>query len=144
LGNDQKDNSYYERENQHGNPIPPPEGALDRGMRTDLDEISSAYPVSKRVPPKQDSWMRAIHPVLPEDDQEITSELIGVELEKPPPEAMQGAPSFSDDKIDPAYLGSQGDQWISRWQDEGGSIFQKLGDLIRQIMAIILGDKNKR
>jgi hypothetical protein len=111
-------------------------------MRTDLDEVGSKYSTSKTVPPHQDSGMRAIHPIVRGDDVQNPIN-VPVELEKPPPQAMQGAPSLTSDDMEANDLWGKPDKVISRPEDEQGGIFQGLGEIIRQIVAIIIGDRGR-
>jgi len=141
VGNNLRDSRNKGGSKSKRNPVPPPDTAPDSGMRTDLDEVGSQYPTSKTVPPQMDSGMRALHPIIHEDDTQAPSDVPRVELETPPPEAMQGAPSLNSDAMEVNDSWGSSDQSYSRREFEQGSIFQSLGEFVRQIVAIVLGNK---
>lgn len=63
-------------------------------MRTDLTEGKNNSGVHPSLPPPKDLGMRAVFPIIRDDDLDVNQAPSNVEIAKPPPKAMHGAPEL--------------------------------------------------
>jgi hypothetical protein len=115
----------------------PNEQAQDLGMRTDLSELEDNIHSYLPPSPPQDFGMQAFAPIIRDDDLNIQQVQTRVEIAKPPPEAMRGAPELIRESKEESHIQGNIDP-ISNDQTVGAAGFlQAIVAFVKRILYLL-------
>ncbi|MGD2156245.1 MAG: hypothetical protein PVG14_09185 [Anaerolineales bacterium] len=109
----------------------------DLGMRTDLGEPMNKQIVHTSPSPSQDRGMKAVFPIIRDDDSIIKQKNPRTEIAKPPPEAMQGAPGLTSNYSEQAHLRETIDQRSAEKSRESPGFLRSIFVIIKRFLSLI-------